>query len=585
MDQVEEIKGKTDIVELIQEYVPLKRAGRNYKGLCPFHGEKTPSFMVNPELQIFKCFGCGEGGDAYSFLQRIEGMEFGEALRNLADRVGVKLVSYRPSQQEELKDTLLQTNYLAGEYYHYVLTKHNLGIQAREYLKDRGVTNEAIEIFKLGFAPEGWDFLLSYLSGKKGFKEEDIERAGLAIKSQSDRETKKQSYYDRFRNRIMFPLNNPRGQTVGFSGRVMPGADEKAGGKYVNTPETEIYHKSGILYGYDLARSAIKAENTSVLVEGQMDVIGSWQAGVPNSVGVGGTALTDRQIELLKRVGETVIMALDADQAGDAAARKGIEAAGKTGLIVKVVDIRKGRKYKDPGEWATDDPDGWKEAVKKAVVVYDFYLDSAVSRHGLDVVGKTRIGRELLPIWKNIEDEIVKAHYVKKLAEVLGVEEEDIRQQMAKSQVPKLNSQIPKNNQMTNERMKKSRREVVEEYIVGLALRGSKANLLATKPMNQMIKTDFWKKVIDQVAGFKPQTPIRELIKQMPAELRGRVEELMLNEEEPAGDEWEKEWKEAAGELETIGIREQITGYKHQEGKMKEVAKLAKRLSELTGGK
>ncbi|KKU95700.1 MAG: primase protein, partial [Candidatus Amesbacteria bacterium GW2011_GWB1_48_13] len=318
MDQVEEIKGKTDIVELIQEYVPLKRAGRNYKGLCPFHGEKTPSFMVNPELQIFKCFGCGEGGDAYSFLQRIEGMEFGEALRNLADRVGVKLVSYRPSQQEELKDTLLQTNYLAGEYYHYVLTKHNLGIQAREYLKDRGVTNEAIEIFKLGFAPEGWDFLLSYLSGKKGFKEEDIERAGLAIKSQSDKETKKQSYYDRFRNRIMFPLNNPRGQTVGFSGRVMPGADEKAGGKYVNTPETEIYHKSGILYGYDLARSAIKAENTSVLVEGQMDVIGSWQAGVPNSVGVGGTALTDRQIELLKRVGETVIMALDADQAGDA---------------------------------------------------------------------------------------------------------------------------------------------------------------------------------------------------------------------------------------------------------------------------
>jgi len=585
MDQVEEIKGKTDIVELIQEYVPLKRAGRNYKGLCPFHGEKTPSFMVNPELQIFKCFGCGEGGDAYSFLQRIEGMEFGEALRNLADRVGVKLVSYRPSQQEELKDTLLQTNYLAGEYYHYVLTKHNLGIQAREYLKDRGVTNEAIEIFKLGFAPEGWDFLLSYLSGKKGFKEEDIERAGLAIKSQSDKETKKQSYYDRFRNRIMFPLNNPRGQTVGFSGRVMPGADEKAGGKYVNTPETEIYHKSGILYGYDLARSAIKAENTSVLVEGQMDVIGSWQAGVPNSVGVGGTALTDRQIELLKRVGETVIMALDADQAGDAAARKGIEAAGKTGLIVKVVDIRKGRKYKDPGEWATDDPDGWKEAVKKAVVVYDFYLDSAVSRHGLDVVGKTRIGRELLPIWRNIEDEIVKAHYVKKLAEVLGVEEEDIRQQMAKSQVPKLNSQIPKNNQMTNERMKKSRREVVEEYIVGLALRGSKANLLATKPMNQMIKTDFWKKVIDQVAGFKPQTPIRELIKQMPAELRGRVEELMLNEEEPAGDEWEKEWKEAAGELETIGIREQITGYKHQEGKMKEVAKLAKRLSELTGGK
>jgi len=218
-DQVEEVKSKVDMVQLVTEYVPLKKAGRNFKGLCPFHGEKTPSFMVNPELQIFKCFGCGEGGDAYSFLQKMEGMEFGEALKTLADRVGVKLESYRPTQTEEIKEKLVKINSLAAEFYHYLLVKHKTGEEARNYLKKRGVESEAVEKFKLGYVPEGWDYAIGYLSGKKGHKAEDLERAGLVIRGER--------YYDRFRNRIMFPLTNHRGQIVGFAGRVMPGGGRK----------------------------------------------------------------------------------------------------------------------------------------------------------------------------------------------------------------------------------------------------------------------------------------------------------------------------------------------------------------------
>ena len=280
MDQVEEVKSKVDMVQLVSEYIPLKKGGRNYKGLCPFHGEKTPSFMVNPELQIWKCFGCGEGGDAYTFLQRMEGMEFGEALRTLAEKVGVKLTAYRPSQTEEVKERLVRVNSLAAEFYHYLLMQHRLGESARQYLRKRGIKEEVTEKFKLGFAPEGWDFLMKYLVGKKNFEVQDLERAGLVVKGQN--------FYDRFRNRVMFPLSNHRGQTVGFAGRVMPATSAEAaasqGAKYVNTPETEIYHKGELLYGLDVNKTEIKTAGWAVVVEGELDLLASYLAGVKNAV-------------------------------------------------------------------------------------------------------------------------------------------------------------------------------------------------------------------------------------------------------------------------------------------------------------
>ncbi|OGC96901.1 DNA primase [Candidatus Amesbacteria bacterium RIFCSPHIGHO2_01_FULL_48_32] len=568
MDQVEEIKQKIDIVELISEYVPLKRAGRNFKGLCPFHGEKTPSFMVNPELQIYKCFGCGEGGDAYSFVQKMEGMDFSEALKSLADRVGVKLESYRPSQGEEIKEKLIKVNTLAADAYHFLLTKHKAGKKALEYVKERGLSDEAIKRFKIGYAPDEWEFLSKFLVKKKGYVIDDLRRGGLIVEGRG---------YDRFRDRIMFPLANARGQIVGFAGRVLPPSSAEAsegqgGAKYVNTPETEIYHKSELLYGFDVTRGEIKKAGWVVVVEGELDMIASFQAGVKNVVAIKGSALTLGQVELLRRVCGEIVLALDADVAGDAAARRGIEIADKNGLMVKMVKLL---GAKDPGELAIQNPGEWKKVVEEAIPVYDFYIESAVSRHGLSVVGKKKIGLELVPIWGKISDEIVKGHYVKKLAETLGVDEQAVWGEVSK--IPDFAKAL---SDKQDEQTKKTRRDVVEEYVVGLALRVNRVNQLIGEPVNQFFKLPFWRKVLDQFSSFKPQIPVNELINKLPSELKEKVQMLMLVEDGLDEEKIDREWEKALGELEQLDVRERIGA-----GEGEDLARLTKRLAELTRGK
>lgn len=543
MDQVEEIKGKVDIVELVQEYVPLKRAGRNFKGLCPFHGEKTPSFMVNPELQIYKCFGCGEGGDAYTFLQKIEGMEFGEALQMLAKRVGVTLTSYRPNGVEETREKLISINTLAAQAYHYLLTKHKAGKKALEYLKERGISGESVEKFQLGFAPDEWEFLTNYMRKKK-YGVDDLRRTGLIVEGRG---------YDRFRNRIMFPLANGRGQIMGFAGRVLPDADEKSGGKYVNTPETEIYHKSELLYGLDVTRAEIKKAGWAVVVEGEIDMIASWQAGIKNVAAIKGSALTEKQVESLRRISDTVVLALDADVAGDSAARRGIEIADKSGLMVKMVKLL---GAKDPGEMAISDPDEWKKAVGEAIPIWDFYIESAVERYGLDVTGKKKIGQELLPIWVNISDEIVKAHYIRQLAKILDVGEDDVRNQLAKVRSDKVTKV-----QSDREEVKKTRREVREERVVQMAMLGERTKELKEIPW---IRSDFWKRVVERIDD-------------LPSELKMRVQELMLTDEEFS----EKKWVEAKDLLEQVDVEERLTG----EEDPKKISSLTNRRAELTRDK
>lgn len=553
MDQVEEVKSKIDIVDIIQEHTPLKKAGRNYKGLCPFHGEKTPSFMVNQELQIYKCFGCSEGGDVFTFLQKTEGLEFGEALQMLAARAGVTLTSYKPTHIEEQKDKLLRLNALAANYYHYLLVTHKLGQTARDYLQSRGITSESIEKFKLGYAPSGWDYLRQFLVDKKKFTLQDMQLAGLTIENKN---------YDRFRDRIMFPLNNFRGQTVGFAGRVLPGADEKSGGKYVNTPETEIYHKSELLYGLDLTRSEIKQAKYAIVVEGEIDAIASWQAGVKNVVAIKGSALTARQVELLHRLGDTVVLALDTDLAGDAASRRGIEIAEKAGLIIKVAPLS--GVAKDPGELAISAPKKWTAAVEKAIPIYDFYLSSAVERFGLEAEGKKKISRELLPIWNSIDDEIVKAHYIQKLASTLGVGEMDVRAQMAKTTMPKNQGSIIK-DQLPDD--PKTKRELLEEYVVGLCLRTD--HWIELPKLQALVKTDFWSKALDFL-GKNHDT------KALPAEFQSRVQELFLIEEDASDKEWEK----ALNRLEELDIREKIATTTDPA----QIRELSSRLGELTRG-
>jgi len=565
VDQVEEVKSKTDIVELIQSYVPLKRAGRNYKANCPFHGEKTPSFMVNPDLQIYKCFGCGAAGDVFSFVERMEGMEFGEVLQSLAKKAGVVLKSWRPSKSEQDRERLMGINSLAAKTYHWVLMEHPSGKPALKYIQGRGITQESIEKFNLGYAPKGWDFLGKYLTGKKKYAAEDLERAGLAVEGRR---------YDRFRDRIMFPLTNSRGQVVGFAGRVMPGADEKAGGKYVNTPETEIYHKGDLLYGLDLTRSEIKQAGWAVIVEGELDAIASYQAGVKNVAAIKGSAVTQSQVEMLRRVADTLVLGLDADSAGDLASRRGIELAEKAGLMVKIINSKSEtinpKQYKDPGEWAIADAEGWRKAVESAVPIYDFYLESAVRRYGLEIGGKKKIGQELLPLWAQINDEIVKGHYISRLASVVGVREEDIRAQLAKISKPELLS--PKQAlkpQEPNDQKSKSR-EAREGRVVALGIMGEKGAELQSEKVAGLIKSNLWQRVLREM-GEKGD------VKLLSAELREKVGEMLMTEEEFS----EKNWQEAIRLLELTEVEERIK----EPRDLKSLAALARKKAELTAEK
>jgi len=419
MTDVELVKSKIDIVSFLSDYITLKKAGRNFKALCPFHSEKTPSFVVSPERQSWHCFGgCAEGGDAISFLQKWENLEFLEALRILAKKVGVTLSNYTPSSQTQLKDRLIETNHLASEFYHYLLVNHKIGKRAREYLDSRHIKNETIKTFMLGYAPESWDSLLKYLL-KKGYQTAEIHQAGLVVKSDRGR------YYDRFRGRLMFTLCDHRGNVVGFSGRKLPAADSNDHeAKYVNTAETPVYIKGNTLYGLHITKEAIKKEKETVLVEGEFDMLTSFQAGAANVCAIKGSALTEGQLLLLKRYTENLILALDSDFAGNEAAKRGIEAADLAGFTLKVAKLPFG---KDPAECIEKDPHLWKQALKEAVPIYDFIIQNALEKYDRrEVFGKKKIGSEVIPFLAKITNPIIISHYTKKLAKELEVTEESI---------------------------------------------------------------------------------------------------------------------------------------------------------------
>jgi DNA primase len=289
MNDTQTIKDRIDIVQFIQEYLPLKKSGVNWKSNCPFHQEKSPSFMVHPEKQIWHCFGCGKGGDVFSFLQEMEGLEFKEALKLLADRAGVKLEeSNKHEVDKSVRNRLLQITSAAAYFFNRLLVEMPIGKAAREYLNTRGVQQKTLQTWQIGYIPEQWDLLTQYLF-KKGYALNDLVSAGLTIKKEGVDNSTGRGYYDRFRGRIMFPICDSYGQVVGFTGRVLK-EHEHSGGKYVNTPQTMLYDKSRVIYGVHHAKQAIKALDSVVLVEGQMDVISSHQAGLSNVVAVSGSS-------------------------------------------------------------------------------------------------------------------------------------------------------------------------------------------------------------------------------------------------------------------------------------------------------
>lgn len=560
MEQLEEIKSKIDIVAFISEHLPLKKAGRNFRGLCPFHTEKTPSFMVSPERQMFKCFGCQRGGDVFTFLMEMERMDFGEALRVLAKRAGVVLKSYQPAGVEAEKEKLLAINQSAVDFYHYLLVKHVIGKKALDYILGRGISKNSIEAFKIGYAPNMWDGLQKYLVGKKKEKAEDLEKVGLVIAS-SNFKMQSAKFYDRFRNRLMFPLFDHRGNPVGFAGRVLdPNIKES---KYVNTPETVLYHKSELLYPLNITKEAIKKENEVILVEGELDAISCYQAGITNVAAIKGSALTEHQARLIHRFAENAILALDSDSAGDMATRRGIEIADKAGLNLRVIEMD---KYKDPDEAAQKEPEYLLKIIKEAVTVYDFVIDSAFKRfRGATAEEKKKIGLEVLPIIAGIQDEIQKSTYVKRFAEKLGVGEDSVMLQLEKIDQPAIINQVAAKPIEV-----KDRRQVLEEYWLALLFQSGKPEYCLKTKQTKMISLPVFQKIIENLATFMKKGKkfsSRLFYRELPAELKEAFDKLYLVDfgEAIENEEWVKrELINTEKQLKDLILKKELTGLSDQ---------------------
>src|SRR4030042_2580158 len=519
--QVDEVKNRIDIVGLINEYIPLKKAGRNYKAPCPFHNEKTPSFMVSPDRQIFKCFGCGEGGDSFAFMKKMEGMEFGEALRFLAQRSGVQLKEYKPTQAEEKKETLLKISQLSADLFHYLLTKHKLGDKASLYLKGRDIAKKAIEDFRLGVAPPQRNFLLQFLA-KKGFSTHDIVTSGLVISTSN-------GLIDRFHGRLMFPIFDVQGRVIAFSGRAL--GDPPAGGepKYLNSPETPLFIKSKALYGINLAKTEIKKEKEAILVEGNLDVISSHQIGVSNVVAPLGTAITAEQVDILKRFSENLLFAFDSDLAGDSAAKRGIELAENAGLNIKVVQMLSG---KDPDEVIKKNPLLWKKAIKEAVPIYDYFIDSAVKRYGTDSPeGKRKIATEILPQIARLDDEILRSHYLQVLGLKLNVEEDDFRTASNKYlNKPQSEGGQPNPKEILEKPLTIKVADIVEKYLLSLLIQSGFSDY---KIESKIFGDSKYREIfgfLKDSKGKKSDSRLKNLAKSLPEALLPFFDELLLLE-------------------------------------------------------
>ena len=548
-NQVEEIKKKLNIVDIVSEHVALKKKGKNHVGLCPFHGEKTGSFMVNEELQIYKCFGCGNGGDCYKFLMEVEGLDFPEALEKLAGKAGVKLAE-RKNENKDGKRELLEVHSLATEYYHYLLTKHAAGKTARKYLADRGIGEKLIETFKIGYALPEWDGLSSYLVEKKKYRPEVLVAAGLASAGRG-------KIFDRFRGRVMFPLFDISGRVVGFSGRILPEFVKDEVAKYINSPETAIYHKSKMLFGLTVARNETKKKNRVVIVEGELDMISSFAAGVAETVAIKGSALTEEMMDMLSRLTSNLVLALDADAAGEAAMKRSIESAEKRGLSIKMVEMVGG---KDPDEIARKKPHEWVEMVEKAVPIYEFFFNKAIGRWGTDSVETIgRIVKEVVPYLAKVENSVIREVWAKKLAERIGVDKQRVYEEIEKSRMGRTSIVTERPNQELH-----SSRGELDLKVVGLLLtiRGEQVEKVK-KMLSGLPLTGAVGKLVGLI--FETGEVVRpdQFIGELPEELRDLAAEAYMvgNSEETEDKEVTKlfvAWAKAVIHEERALLSEQV---------------------------
>lgn len=429
-DKIEEVQSSVDIVDVVSDYVSLKKRGANFFGLCPFHSEKTPSFSVNPERGIYKCFGCGRGGNVFSFLREVEKIEFVEAVRMLAERSGVTLPTPSGDQKGEssVVDSIYHALRLAGRFFHSQLTETESGKPALTYLRERGFTDETIRKWGLGYAPDSWESLIGHASDQS-VSMEYLDLAGLVIKRE-----KGEGYYDRFRGRVMFPLMTQVGQVVGFTGRVLTDAEKQA--KYINTPETKVYHKGRILYGLNMGKNDIRKAGEAFLVEGNTDVISLYQAGVTNVVATSGTALTPSQVSLLGRYADSVTLLFDADSAGVTAMERSVDLLLRANMKVRTLRLPEGQ-----------DPDSFvRKKGRDGFLAYSDKHQTDFVSFKLSVAGFTEAESDPELVWEAVQsvlksivlipNGIRQEGYIRLLAERTGIPDDKLRRELP-AQAPK----------------------------------------------------------------------------------------------------------------------------------------------------
>lgn len=460
-DVISQVIDRNDIVDVISSYVPLKQGGKYFKAPCPFHNEKTPSFVVNPDKQIFNCFGCSVGGNVISFIMRQERMEFPEAVRFLAQRVNIEIVEDRQesSQVKNQRQGLFDINGLAVEYFHnnLLFNKSQKAQDVREYLKKRGVSLDSVKQFKLGLAEDLWDGLYGHLKGKN-ISDAIMSQAGLIIQRE-----KSSGYYDRFRNRVIFPIFDSRSQARAFGARALD--DNPA--KYINSPETMIYTKGHHVYAFDLAKPEIIKSDSVIIVEGYMDCIIPWQAGVRNVVASLGTALTVEQIRLLRRYTKNVVMLFDTDQAGISAMLRSLDILIEEDMVVKVVTLEKGY---DPDSYINKyGVDAFQEKVASSKTLFDYKLDMLLAQHDSSTIeGKAKISGEMLPTLDKFNNQVIRYGYLDQLSNRLGISKEALLVELKRVK----QTQRRKGEHLTNEHRQfaDSQPRVVEREMLRLLL-------------------------------------------------------------------------------------------------------------------
>ena len=567
---VEDIKNKLDITDVVGSYLTLQKVGANLRANCPFHSEKSPSFFVSPTRQMWHCFGgCQTGGDIFKFIMDIEGVEFKEALEILAQRAGIELPKWS-SQDAKLvseKKRLYDIQEYAAQFFQKQL-ESTTGKKVKAYLRERGLSEESIATWRIGYAPEGRRVLSDFLVNK-GYTQNEIEKAGLSLRTEK-------GSFDRFWGRIMFPIADLNSRIIGFGGRLFGEGDAVA--KYINTPSTPLYDKSRVVYGLDKAKVDIRTKDSCVLVEGYTDVILMAQAGHTNVVASSGTALTSSQLRILKRYTSELITAFDMDVAGDKATKRGVELAVQEGFNVKVIVMPRG---KDPADMSTtaSGQEEMDKLITEAGSVMDFYLASALSAFDKTTPeGKRKIGSEVLPILIKIPSKIEQAHWIKRLAEELDVTEQIIAEELNHIAQPSVLQQT--NTKSVSVRSHKTRQELLEEQIVVLLFQSPSLLGDITAEYIEYF-SDPLKEMIENLRKI-PSLELDELKEVVSAEVFEQLKLFSLRAEvEERGDEEEdKEFASCLRELKFLHMKAKLDNLA-KEIKKAEEAKDTSRLNTL----